>query len=245
VVELGDIRGDLHGHTNLTDGVATLQEMVVAAQSRGYRYYALTDHAPLLSMQRMTAEKALEQRAAVRTLEERTKMALLHGSELNIQQDGSVDWDEEFLGQFDVLVASIHSHFEMPRVEMTKRLVRAIEHPCVNIIGHPTARRFGKRPSIDFDVDEVCKAAARAGTALEINSQPERMDLPDDVIRAARSYGVKFAISTDSHATTHLDFMRLGVGNAQRGWVARDDVVNAMSLRDLKRFLAKGRRGRG
>lgn len=241
VIETGDLRGDLHGHTNLTDGVASLEEMVRAAEAKGYAYYAVTDHAPLLTMQRMTREKALEQRHALRSLDQASRMRLLHGSELNIARDGSLDWDEEFLDGFDVLVASIHSHFDLPRDEMTRRLVRAIEHPCVNIIGHPTARRMGKRPAIDFDVEAVCQAAARTGTALEVNASPERLDLPDEMARAALAYGVKLAISTDSHATVHLDHMHLGVATAQRGWVTRADVVNALPWRELKRFLAKGR----
>lgn len=241
IVQPGDIRGDLHGHTDLTDGVASLEEMVEAAAARGYRYYAITDHAPLLTMQRMTEEKALEQRGRLRKLSERHDIELLHGSELNIQADGSVDWDEEFLSGFDVLVASIHSHFDLPEAEQTRRLIRAIEHPCVNIIGHPSARRQGKRAPIEFDLEAVCKAAARTGTALEINAQPERFDLPDELIRAARDYGVVFAVSTDSHAVPELDNMSLGVGNAQRGWATRAEVVNALPLRELRRFLAKGR----
>lgn len=241
IVQPGDIRGDLHGHTDLTDGVASLEEMVAAAAARGYRYYAITDHAPLLTMQRMTREKALDQREQLRSLSERHDIELLHGSELNIQEDGSVDWDEEFLSGFDVLVASIHSHFDLPEAEQTRRLIRAIEHPCVNIIGHPSARRQGKRAPIEFDLEEVCKAAARTGTALEINAQPERFDLPDELIRAARDHGVMFAISTDSHAVPELDNMHLGVGNAQRGWATKAEVVNALPLRELRRFLAKGR----
>lgn len=241
IVEPGDIRGDLHGHTDLTDGVASLEEMVEAAAARGYRYYAITDHAPLLTMQRMTREKALDQREQLRKLSERHDIELLHGSELNIQEDGSLDWDEEFLSGFDVLVASIHSHFDLPEAEQTRRLIRAIEHPYVNIIGHPSARRQGKRAPIEFDLEEVCRAAARTGTALEINAQPERFDLPDELIRAARAYGVMFAISTDSHAVPELDHMHLGVGNAQRGWAAKAEVLNALPLRKLRRFLAKGR----
>lgn len=248
VVDVADIKGDLHGHTNLTDGVATLEEMVEGAMAKGYRYYALTDHAPLLFMQRMTPEKALAQRRAVAGLQERMgrRITLLHGSELNIQEDGSVDWDEDFLSGFDVLVASIHDRFELSREAQTRRLVRAIEHPCVNVIGHPSARRQGKRPPIEFDLEEVCKAAARTGTALEVNSQPERLDLPDELVRAARSYGAKLVISTDAHAVPELDNMPLGVGTAQRGWAETGDVVNTLPLRELRRFLAKGRaRGRG
>ncbi len=241
LVEVGDVRGDLHGHTTLTDGVATLEEMVEAAEARGLEYYAITDHAPLLTMQRMTREKALEQRERVRELDAKVGLALLHGSELNITEDGSLDWDDEFLAGFDVLVASIHSHFDLSKERQTKRLVRAIENPHVAVIGHPTARRFAKRDSIDFDVDAVCEAAARTGTALEVNAQPERLDLPDELVRVARDRGVKLVISTDSHAVTELDNLPLGVGTAQRGWATRDDVVNTRSLDDFRAHLSKGR----
>jgi DNA polymerase (family 10) len=171
-------------------------------------------------------------------------MVLLHGTELNIQPDGSVDWDEEFLSGFDVCVASIHSHFNMSKDDMTRRLIRAMESPGVNIIGHPTTRKIGGREPIDLDLDEVFKAAARTGTALEINSHPDRLDLKDEHIAWAREHGARFAIDTDSHSTLHLPHMRFGVATAQRGWVTKDEVINAWPLKKLERFLAKGRPGR-
>jgi DNA polymerase (family 10) len=237
-----DIKGDLHTHTDLTDGLATLGEMIEAARARGYEYYAVTDHAPLLYMQRMTEEKALKQREEIRAIERKGDMRLLHGSELNIQPDGSLDWEDEFLQGFEVLVASVHSHFNQSREEMTKRIVRAMENPYVNIIGHPTARILGKRPPIDVDVEEVFKAAVRTGTALEVNAFPDRLDLRDEHVQWARELGVKFAVDTDSHAAPHLGHMRFGVATAQRGWVTKDDVINAWPLRKLRTFLAKGRR---
>jgi DNA polymerase (family 10) len=237
-----DIVGDLHTHTDLTDGLAPLGEMIDAARARGYQYYAVTDHAPLLYMQRMTKEKTLKQREEIRTLEKKGDMTILHGSELNIQPDGSLDWEDEFLEGFDVLVASVHSHFNQTREEMTKRIVRAMETPNVNIIGHPTARMLGKRPPIDVDIEEVFKAAVRTGTALEINSFPDRLDLRDEHVQWARELGAKFAVDTDSHAAPHLDHMRFGVATAQRGWVTKEDVINAWPLQKLRKFLAKGRR---
>jgi DNA polymerase (family 10) len=169
-------------------------------------------------------------------------MILLHGTELNIQPDGSVDWDEGFLDGFDVCVASVHSHFTQSKEEMTRRFIRAMEHPNVNIIGHPTTRQIDRRPPVDVDLDAVFAAAARTGTAMEVNSYPDRLDLKDDHIRLALGHGVKFAVDTDSHAVPHLEGMRYGVGQAQRGWLTRDDVINAWPLAKLKRFLAKGRR---
>jgi DNA polymerase (family 10) len=236
------IKGDLHTHTDLTDGLATLDEMIEAARARGYAYYAVTDHAPLLYMQRMTKEKTLKQREEIRAIERKGDMTLLHGSELNIQPDGSLDWEDEFLDGFEVLVASVHSHFNQTREEMTRRIVRAMENPYVNIIGHPTARILGKRPPIDVDIEEVFKAAVRTGTALEVNSFPDRLDLRDEHIQWARELGVKFAVDTDSHAAPHLDHMRFGVATAQRGWVTKDDVINTWPLQKLRKFFAKGRR---
>ncbi|MFG2981117.1 DNA polymerase/3'-5' exonuclease PolX [Streptomyces sp. NPDC048258] len=234
-----DIRGDLHTHTDLTDGLAPLEDMIAAAAARGYAYYAVTDHAPNLSMQRMTSEKILAQRERVRALDgAHHKMRLLHGTELNIGPDGSLDWPDEFLADFDICVASIHSHFDQSRQELTRRLIRACENPNVAVIGHPTTRRIGKRPGIDADFDAVFEACARTGTALEINAHPERLDLCDEDVLSAKRYGVKFAVNSDAHATTHLPYMCYGVGTAQRGWLTKDDVINAWPLTKLRRFLS-------
>jgi DNA polymerase (family 10) len=239
LVMTGDLRGDLHTHTSLTDGVATLEEMVRAAGQRGYEYFAVTDHAPDLIMQRMTDAKMLAQREEVRGLE--TELTLLHGTELNIGPDGGVDWEEDFLRGFDLTVASVHSHFDQSRTEMTKRFIRACENPYVNIIGHPTARRIGKRAGVDVDFGELFRAAARTGTALEINASPQRLDLPADHIRQARDAGVKFAIDSDAHSVVNLGNMPYGVGAAQRGWLSADDVINTWPLARLREFLRKNR----
>ncbi len=242
LVQEKDIKGDLHTHTDLTDGLAPLEQMIATARERGYAYYAVTDHAPNLYMQRMTDAKMLAQRTKVRRLEADGTMVLLHGSELNIDASGDVDWGPEFLEGFDVCVASVHGEFTQPKDEMTRRIIRACENPYVNIIGHPTARMIGRRPPIEFDLDEVFRAAARTGTALEINSYPDRLDLRDEHVLWAKRHGVKFAIDTDSHATVHLPFLRYGIGTAQRGWLSKDDVINAWPLAKLRRFLRKGRR---
>jgi DNA polymerase (family 10) len=242
VIEMRQLKGDLHTHTKLTDGLATLEEMLQVAATRKYAYYAVTDHAPNLFMQRMTDAKMLAQRAQLEKLRGKyPKMTLLHGSELNIDAEGAVDWEADFLAGFDLHVASVHSLFTQSKDEMTRRIVRAMENPYVNIIGHPTGRKIGHRPPIEFDLDEVFKAAARTGTALEINAFPDRLDLRDEHILWAKRHGVKFAIDTDSHATTHLDVMRFGVATAQRGWLTKDDVINAWPLAKLRTFLRKGR----
>ncbi|MFF8831472.1 DNA polymerase/3'-5' exonuclease PolX [Streptomyces sp. NPDC015131] len=237
-----DVRGDLHTHTDLTDGLAPLEDMVAAAAARGYAYYAITDHAPDLYMQRMTDEKMLAQRERVRELDRKHHgMRLLHGTELNIGPDGDVDWPADFLAGFDLCVASVHSHFNQSREALTRRFVRACENPYVSVIGHPTTRRIGKRPGLDADFDAVYAACAATGTALEINAHPERLDLRDEEILRAKRHGVKFAVNSDAHSVTHLPYMRYGVGTAQRGWLTKDDVINTWPLARLRRFLRKGR----
>jgi DNA polymerase (family 10) len=247
IVTLEDVRGDLHSHTNLTDGQASLEDMVAAARDRGYQYYAITDHAPDLVMQRMTDEKMLAQREQVRQLAARLKddggrpMELLHGTELNIAPDGTVDWPADFLAGFDVCVASVHSHFDQPRAEMTRRFVTACHNPYVNVIGHPLTRKIGLRPPVDVDLAELYRACAETGTALEVNAHPARLDLPSVHIKAARDAGVKFAIDTDSHSLRDLTYLQYGIATAQRGWLTPDDVITTWPLDRLTVFLRKGR----
>ncbi|MEU6466294.1 DNA polymerase/3'-5' exonuclease PolX [Streptomyces sp. NPDC046976] len=243
VVTERDVRGDLHTHTDLTDGLASLDVMVEAAAKRGYAYYAVTDHAPDLSMQRMTDEKILAQRERLRELDgTHHRMRLLHGTELNIGPDGGLDWPDEFLAGFDLCVASLHSHFDLGRKAMTRRLVRAVENPYVNILGHPTTRLIGRRAGVDADWDEVFAACARSGTALEVNAQPDRLDLGDEDILRARTHGVRFAVNTDAHSVPQLAQLRYGIGTAQRGWLTPDEVINTWPLTRLRRFLRKGGR---
>ncbi|MFC5184648.1 DNA polymerase/3'-5' exonuclease PolX [Actinomadura harenae] len=240
LVQVEDLRGDLHTHTDLTDGVASLEEMVAAAAARGLEYYAVTDHAPDLVMQRMTDEKMLAQRERIRELQkEYPDLTILHGTELNIGPDGSVDWDADFLAGFDVCVASVHSHFTQGREEVTRRLITACENPHVNVIGHPTARSLGRRAPVDADWDEVFRAAARTGTAMEVNSFPDRLDLPADLARRALRLGVRFAIDTDAHSVGNMRNIRFAVGTAQRAWITPDDVINTWPLPRLREFLAK------
>ncbi|GGO16700.1 DNA polymerase/3'-5' exonuclease PolX [Microbispora rosea subsp. aerata] len=238
LVTPADVRGDLHTHTDLTDGLAPLEEMAEAAAARGYAYYAVTDHAPNLYMQRMTDEKALDQRERLRRLGAALPgLTLLHGCELNIGPEGEVDWPPEFLAGFDLCVASVHSHFTQSPEEMTRRLIRACENPYVKIIGHPTARVIGRREPVDADWPRVFDACARTGTALEIDAFPDRLDLPADLVRRAAGRGVLFAIDSDAHAVPHLANMRYGVGTAQRGWLTPEQVVNTWPLDRLREFL--------
>ncbi len=248
LVSREDVRGDLHSHTNLTDGVASLEEMVAKAQATGYEYYAITDHAPDLVMQRMTDEKMLAQREQVRRLSRELAaagdgqaMTLLHGTELNIGPDGSVDWPADFLAGFDVCVASVHSHFDQPRSEMTRRFITACENPQVNVIGHPLTRKIGRRPPVDVDLPELFRACARTGTALEVNAHPARLDLPSAHLRAARDAGVKFAIDSDAHSLRDQDYLQYGIATAQRGWLTAEDVITTWPLARLTEFLRKHR----
>lgn len=236
-----DIRGDLHTHTDLTDGVSTLENMLKAASRCGYAYYAVTDHAPNLFMQRMTDEKMLAQRERLRELDGAYEgMTLLHGTELNIDPDGEVDWPEDVLAGFDICVASVHSHFNQPAERMTRRIIRACENPYVHVLGHPTGRKLGKRPGLEFDLNAVFAACARTGTALEIDSYPDRLDLSDEHILWAKRHGVVFAVDSDAHSTRHLPFLRYGIGTAQRGWLTPDDVINTWPLDRLREFLRAG-----
>jgi DNA polymerase (family 10) len=241
LVSADDLRGDLHTHTNLTDGVASLQDMVAAAAGRGYQYYAVTDHAPDLVMQRMTLDKALEQRIRLRDLQrDHPGMRLLHGTELNIAPDGSVDWPEEILAGFDVCVASVHSHFRLSASEQTRRIIRACENSHVHVIGHLTGRRLGRRDPIELDLDAVFAAAARTGTALEVNGGPQRLDLRDEHIRWARRHGVRFVIDSDAHSVPQLRYVRYATLTARRGWLTADEVVNTWPYERVAAFFTGG-----
>jgi DNA polymerase (family 10) len=246
LVDLADVGGDFHCHTDLSpDGTAPLGVMVGAARRRGYRFLAITDHAERLSLGGASRSALLAQRAQVRELARgQDGLELLHGAELNIGRDGSLDYDDDFLDTFDVLVASVHDQLDQPRQELTARLVAACEHPAVNVIGHPTGRLIGSRAASDVDVEALFRAAARTGTALEVNGSPRRLDLSDEHVRLAARFGVRLAFGSDSHGPGHLDHMRFAVATAARGWATPERVVNTLPRPELHRFLAKGREGR-
>lgn len=241
-VEIEDILGDLHSHTDMTDGRAPLEEMLKAAAARGYSYLAVTDHAEDLSMTGASRGKMLAQRKRLATLQKQyPKMRLLHGTELNIGKGGEVDYDSDFLAGYDICVASVHSHFRLGRQETTARVIAAIENPQVHIIGHPSGRLIGRRPPIEWDLSAICEAAARTGTALEINCFPDRMDLRDEHIRYAIEHGVTLSIDTDSHAPRDLLNLRYGVWNAQRGWATAADILNCRPVDEVLAFVAAKR----
>jgi DNA polymerase (family 10) len=242
VITIDAIRGDLQSHTTYSDGRLSVREMAFAAAERGYAYFAPTDHGPRLTyMKNLGLSEIEEQRAEVRAVDAELggRMRLLHGVELNIGSDGSLDYADEVLAGFDLCVASIHSAFKLSRREQTKRLIKAIENPHVHVIGHPSGRRLDRREGIDFDVEAVAKAAAKHKVALEVNAHPWRLDLRDDHVRRALGQGANLVISTDAHSVAELDNMHFGVGTAQRGWAEAARVINTWRLDELERFLAK------
>lgn len=243
LVEVDDLRGDLQSHSTYSDGRESVKTMALAAADRGYDYFAVTDHGRNLRMRSLSLKDIERQRDEVRKVNDELggRMTLLHGVELNIGRDGDLDYPDDVLATFDVVVASIHSHFDLSAGEQTKRLVRAMENPHVHILGHPTGRRLDKRPGIDFDAEAVFEAAAHNGVALEVNAHPFRLDLRDEHVRWALDAGCHLVISTDAHSPAELEHMRFGVATAQRGWATAERVINTWPLKRLRAFLNERR----
>jgi DNA polymerase (family 10) len=243
LIELGDIRGDLHCHTIASDGRATIAEMARAARRRGYEYLAITDHSASHgfgndvspSELRTQIERIAEIGAEIEGLR------LLAGSEVNILPDGSLDYEDELLAQLDWVVASVHTAFGIDEQQMTERVVAAIEHPLVDAIGHPTGRLIERREPYALDLEAVFAAAARTGTLLEINGNPDRRDLSESHARAATAAGVRIVIDSDAHRTDTLRNMRWGVLTARRGWLSAADVANTHRWRELQRLRKRNR----
>ena len=234
LVELADVAGDLHVHTTWSDGKSTLEEMVLAARALGRRYVAICDHA-----KRLRGGLLERQAEEIATLNERAVgIEVLSGVEVDIRRDGSLDLDDETLAGRDWVMASIHSGFAESRSELTRRVVAALENPHVDCIGHPTGRKLNRREAYDLDLDEVFARAAATGTFLEVNCQPDRLDLIDAHARAAAEAGVKLVLSSDAHRTHELEHLELGVFQARRGWVAREQVVNTRPWAEVRRMLA-------
>jgi DNA polymerase (family 10) len=229
LIELKDIKGDLHVHTKSSDGSHDIQELIDAAKARGYEYLAITDHSKGLAVARgLSIEQVLEQNKKIKALNKKLKgFKLLSGTEMDIKSDGSLDYPDEVLKQLDIVVASIHSGFRQSKEQITKRLVSAMKNPYVSIIAHPSGRLIGERDAYEIDMDEVLKTAKETGTAIEINAYPLRLDLTDIYVRKAKEMGVSLAINTDTHVIYQFDFMAYGVGTARRGWLEKKDVLNA------------------
>ncbi|MGB2755680.1 MAG: DNA polymerase/3'-5' exonuclease PolX [Phycisphaerae bacterium] len=239
LVEEKDIRGDMHAHTDATDGRATVEEMVEAARRRGYRYLAITDHSQAVTVAHgLTAERLRRQADRVRELGARLKnFWLLAGIEVDILKDGRLDFPEKVLEGLDWVVASVHSMFEMDEAKMTERLLAAVRSGVVDCLGHPFGRLIGSRDPIRFDVDRVFEACREHGVCLEINSYPDRLDLPDIFCKRAKEAGVTIVISTDAHKPADLDLMPFGVWVARRGWLEKKDVLNTLSAAALRKRL--------
>ena len=247
LVTLEDVRGDLHMHTTATDGRDDLGSMAAAAQRLGHEYIAITDHSKAMAMSNgLNEARALEQAARVRALNGRYEgLTLLAGIECDILADGALDLSPDCLAQLDWVVASVHSHFGQDEAEMTERLLRAIECPWVDVLGHPTGRLLLRREPARVNMDLLTDAAARLGVALEINAQTARLDLNDAHARLARERGVRLVISTDAHAVSALTNLRWGVHMARRAWATPGDILNTRGLAELRGTLRRNRLSHG
>lgn len=238
LVEARHLRGDLHVHSEWSDGSDPIETMVATAAALGYEYMALTDHSQGLGVANgLTPERLAAQREALRQLQDRYDIRILAGSEVDIRADGRMDFPDEVLAELDVVVASVHNAMSQDRDTMTRRIISAMEHPSVTIIGHLSTRLLGQRPPSDFDLEAVLQAARDTGTALEINASPARLDLRDTHAYRARELGVPLVISTDSHHHSELSGGRFGIAVARRAWCEPRHILNALPLDDFLRFI--------
>lgn len=241
LIKLSDIKGDLHSHTILTDGKNTLAEMAEAAQKLGYKYIANTDHS-----KRVTVAGGLDEKEVIENIKKTDKLneqfknfTILKGIEVDILEDGSLDLPDYILKELDIVIGAIHYKFNLSREEQTERILRAMDNPYFNILAHPTGRLINEREPYDIDLVKIMKKAKENNCILEINAQPSRLDLDDLNSRKAKEMGVKLAISTDAHSTTQFDFMRYGIGQARRGWIEKNNVINTKNINELTKTLKK------
>jgi DNA polymerase (family X) len=239
LVGYNDIRGDLQVQTNWTDGDATIEEMATAAKKAGLEYIAITDHTVSLAMTGGLDEKKIaKQIKAIASANKKIKgLTILAGSEVNIMKDGSLDIDNATLAKLDCVGASVHSYFGLSKADQTKRVIKAMENPNVDIIFHLTGRKIGKRPPIELDIKEIIKAAKRTGTALEVNASPDRLDIRDEYVRLAVKAGVKLVVDSDAHSPSNFGFIEYGIATARRGWAEKKDVLNTRPVGDLLKWL--------
>ncbi|MGA2333789.1 MAG: DNA polymerase/3'-5' exonuclease PolX [Terriglobales bacterium] len=232
LIQLSDIRGDVHMHTVETDGRNTIEEMAEAARERGYEYMAITDHSKNLAFANgLTDKRAMAHIERIRAVEKEMKgIRIFAGIEVDILGDGSLDLSDSVLEQMDIVIASVHSQFNQDRATMTERLLKAIANPNTSLIGHPTGRLLLRRDAYQFDLDAVLKAAAKHKVAMELNSYPDRLDLSDVHLRLAKQHGVKIVINTDSHHTSHMEKMRYGILQARRAWLSKENVLNTLPV---------------
>lgn len=245
LIDMKDIKGDLHVHTKMSDGSHTLDELIEAARSKGYEYIAVTDHSKGLGVARgLSEERLMEEKKEIEAINKKLRgFKLLIGIEVDIRSDCRMDFSDDVLSKMDIVVASIHSGFKQSREQLTRRLVSAMKNPYVSVIAHPTGRLIGERDPYDIDMDTILKTAKETGTALEINAYPLRLDLNDIYVKNAKELGIKFAISTDTHVVSQFEYMYYGVSIARRGWLEKKDVLNTLSYDQLLKELRK-KRGR-
>ncbi len=241
LIELKDIKGEVHVHSTWSDGRNSIQEMVEAARQRGYEYLAISDHSPRLRVAGgVSPENLLKKKKEIEALNEKHQdFRVLFGTEVEIDADGNLDYNDKILSDFDVVVAAIHSGFEQGREQLTRRLIKACQHKSVNVIAHPTGVHLGKREPYDVDLKQLCQAAVDGGTALEINSFPVRLDLNSDNAYFAREQGVKFMINSDAHQVAHMAYIKFGVALARRAWLTKDDVLNTLPLKDFLKAIKR------
>lgn len=241
LIELDDIRGDLHSHTKATDGHYTIEEMARGAEARGYAYLAISDHTKHVTIAHGLDARSLgKQVAEIDRINAKLKsIRILKSAEVDILADGTLDLPDSILQELDFVVAALHYKFNLDARAQTERLIRAMDNPNVNILAHPTGRLIGEREPCALDMERLMKAALERGCFLEVNAQPERLDLNDIHCRMAKEIGLKVAISTDAHSVDSLDLMRFGIDQARRGWLEADDVINTRSWQDLKRLLQR------
>jgi DNA polymerase (family 10) len=237
VVELGDVRGDFHMHCTWSDGRNTLEAMIAAAAARGYAYHSVSDHSWGRGGMGLSPDDLRAQRERVAEIGNTYGVRTLRSSEVDILPDGTLDFPDAVLAELEIVVASVHSALNISRDDMTRRLIRACENPYVNIIGHPTGRNIETFPGYEFDYDAVFAAAARTGTALEIDGQPSRLDLPSPLARRAREFGVTFTCDSDAHGTEQLANIAYAVGQARRAWLQRDEILNTRELAGVLAFV--------
>ena len=234
-----DIQGDVHMHTVETDGRNTIEEMAAAARERGYKYMAITDHSKNLAFANgLDDERAIKHIERIHSANDAINgIRIFAGVEVDILEDGTLDLSDEVLARMDLVIASIHSHFNLSPEDMTKRLLKALDNPHVSLLGHPTGRILLRRDAYAFDMDAVLQAAARNKVAMELNAYPDRLDLCDRHLRQAKQAGVKIVINTDSHHTSHLDKIRFGILQARRAWLTKDDVLNTLPLENFTKAM--------
>jgi len=241
LVELKALRGDLHVHSKASDGRHTLRELAEEAHRRGWQYLAITDHSPRLAVTHgLDAKRLMQQMEEIERLNETLKgIRLLKGIEVDILEDGSLDLADSLLKELDLVVAAVHSHFNLPREQQTRRILRAMDHPHFTLLAHPSGREIGGRPPMDVDMERIIRHARERGCYLELNAQPERLDLTDIHCQLAKAEGVLVSINSDAHTLLDFDHLRFGVGQARRGWLEAKDVLNTRSLKELLPILKK------